>query len=502
MRKPVFVLAIFAFFSLLVFQVDVLADGFPAGKKLRMKKWKPPGSGVFLKLLAWDCIDNFVKGDKNIAMLVREMAPSSAPGTDVKYNGYVALVDENGKVIKYYAPLTYNDLIPTGQVVPLNHSGGRFAALFGHKGENSEALVGSSYTYDINNGGEKFSFEAWRENKVPEDSYVDSFYTEKVLSQPGQGSFGAVINRWEKTDEFYGPFPPVVFFMEYLFGAPCNMDTAEVKLGVKGKYYSVKLGGPARFNGEDYYPLPVTTMETYSNEDGTRGVTYTGNALQAFVGVKFKFLPPAKKIRARRVASNDLSMRDSYRWPRFLPDSIDSKNVVLFYQLWEHAYGSLDSMKVTNYLQPVSNKGKPVGKPVAVNVPAWKHKLKYDPDKYNKRYSEILTNMVPLGDSRYLYVAARSLARASRGAPSAEPKPGGKPKDTEVEAQIFILDLAKQQSVSAGALKVKFGEDDFIHDAAILTAGDDLIFYLSVYNRAKQRYEPRMGFSTKSKYSN
>ena len=195
-------------------------------------------------------------------------------------------------------------------------------------------------------------------------------------------------------------------------------------------------------------------------------------------------------------------MNYSYRWPRFIPDTIDGKNVVLYYQHWEFASGnSLDNFKVTHTLHSVSKKGKGVGKPVPIDAPDWKHRLKYVEGMYNSNYAQMTSNFVPLGDKRYLFLLGRTLVRRSYGSPHPpEVSPGAKPKDTEMEARIMVLNLDTKTAESMGTLKLKYKEGDVLDQVAVFHSADELVFFACLRSTLDNSRQVLLGFSDVSKF--
>ena len=236
--------------------------------------------------------------------------------------------------------------------------------------------------------------------------------------------------------------------------------------------------------------------------EGTDGFSYEGSFVAGASGLRFIFSPPAKKVRARMIVSNDLSMSYSLRWPRFIPDTIDGKNVVLYYQSWEYgAANAIDGFKITHTLHSVSKKGKGVGNPVPVTAPDWKHRLKYDAGKYNSNYAQMTSNFVPLSNKRYLFLLGRTLVRRSFGSPSPPAvSPGAKPKDTEMEARIMVLNLDTKTAESMGTLKLKYKEGEVIDQVEVFHHADDLVFFASLRNTQDNSRQVFLGFSNKSNF--
>lgn len=283
----------------------------------------------------------------------------------------------------------------------------------------------------------------------------------------------------------------------YYHTGQCNVERREVQIPDNGRFRSLSPGGWTWNAGYIYFSLAACVHNPATPGD------YLGNEL--YIG-RFKDSgPDVGKVEIFRPVANGKNVWNGYRCLRFLPDKMIDGDYVsdgeqkLFYQ--EYAQPgpnddpeSVDRYVITNSVAVTDKRGDLIDW-IDITVPQWKHKIAYDPDKDYAVCGALASDIYPLADGsdRYLYLLARHLVRRPDACPGARAGNDGaapaKPRDTELEARLLILDVESRESTTWKTLKLKYGEGDYFKQVFLIPRGEDFAVLLNIYRAAGDRNE-------------
>ncbi|MEW6363551.1 MAG: hypothetical protein AB1714_02810 [Acidobacteriota bacterium] len=202
--------------------------------------------------------------------------------------------------------------------------------------------------------------------------------------------------------------------------------------------------------------------------------------------------PTGRKV--VKIASTDQGNERSYQSGQVLLDENGEPANVIFYQfrdLTAQRHCTLEKYVARYFFQTMKN-GNPSGSPVEITVPVWNHKIKPSANIETDEYDELISELLPVGENRYLGFLSRNLSvkPVSNAAQPSDPAAA----NSENQLNVVVFNLDKKTGSFVGSLILGMLEHDYLERTTLMSSGTDLLFYVERVNTTgdwdKWRREP------------
>ncbi len=155
---------------------------------------------------------------------------------------------------------------------------------------------------------------------------------------------------------------------------------------------------------------------------------------------------------------------------------------MIFYQfrdLQAERHCTLEDYVARYFFQPMKN-GNVLGDPIEITVPVWNHKIKPGPNIETKRYDELISELVPVGEDRYLGFMSRNLSVGPPSQAAGLTNPAS--ANTENQLNVVLFNIDKKTGSFVGNLLLGMQDQDYLEKTTLMSSGSSLLFYLERVN--------------------
>lgn len=460
-------------------------------KQFKVKAFKYKGMGDFIGLQAWAAFTD-ESGKTSAALIVTEASPTSAPGGPVVKDVKMVNLNKRGKPARTKClQQGVQNLHSYGMCAVRKENGGyNYATGWQVQNVDTARVEVKVQYYDGQGDPVGPTTTVQTGTVVGDDEWIGSAAV-KLTGTSG----GAIVAYSHSVYTFGQSYGGISRTSGGAFLVDFNGNAVQIttyKFKKKGKMQSFRTNKPYIAYGKTVIPGTLNTYKRYTSSSGQ------GYAKLSSVSTYAIYAPVPEgndwrlKSKPQQWATTKTDQAGYYSGIQVMNVGNAQADIVTVYYKREPIPAQqqiLDKYQSYIGVQNLGQDLKPKGNPIYVKVPL-NHQLPVDlTAKYVYYYGTSGSNWVGsavvsadqpiVGRGTGLYVSSVHLKGCNC---PASPEPAGVANNTEILANILVLDLQNHTLEQVGQLNLKAKERDALENPTVIPFGDKIIYYVQKYN--------------------